>query len=182
MPLAVSRPLLDMLGARWMAGARAAGVAWDGPAGTALRALAMALSRSHGLPGTAGRRCGRVGAAAWTSCPRARRRRRSRASPSMTARASPWRADPDGGFLSGGADGRLARVQAGRSDRHRSRGGPGIAAAPLAAGGRLARRRRGAVRSCRPGRIHAQISMGTDVSSIAVAPDGARVAIAHEAA
>ena len=179
MPLAAPPPLLDMLGARWKPGARAAALAWDGAGGmTAFGlsdgSLAVARLGWDGGPTVRAREGGGAELVPPSAPPPAIARIPVHDGPCLALAA-----DPDGGFLSGGADGQVARVQADGAIDTIARVAP-LAAAPLAAG-------RGGWRLCAAGRR--LIRLGGDaraielpgaVMAVAVAPDGSCVAAVHE--
>ncbi len=176
-PLAAARPLLDLLGARWRVPVPALAVAWDAEGGSA--AFAMGDGSVVIVP------------AAWNGAPRVRPRDgggielvpgsseppdvvhlavHSTACCSITA-------DPDGGFLAGSADGRIARLRpTGEVETLESNGaGPAL----LAAG-------RGGWRVTAVGNVVRRLghgSTGIDVAGpvgcLALDPAGARLAVAH---
>ena len=86
--------------------------------------------------------------------------------------------DPDGGFLSGGEDGQLARVQADGVIDTLARFGA-VPAAPIASGA-------GGWRVCGAGSVVVRLGGGSRsvdlpdaVTALAVAPDGSRLAIGY---
>jgi WD40 repeat protein len=178
MQLDAPRPLMDLLGARWMVGARASTVAWD--AGGQLAAFGLS-------DGTLA-----VARLAWDGGPTVRPREGGGvelvppgAPPPPVARIPvhdgaclALAADPDGGFLSGGSDGQLARVQPDGTIDTLARFGA-LPAAPLAAG-------RGGWRVCAAGSVLLRLGVGSRsidlpdaIMALAVAPDGSRVAAGH---
>ena len=169
-------PLADVLGATWMVGTGTNAIAWDGAAGSAWFGLedgSLAVARSF-----------------WEGRPTVRSRDGGGAelvpasdAPPPVARISVHRgaclalaADPDAGFLSGGADGELARVSADGAIDTLARL-EGVPAAPLATG-------RGGWRVCAAGSVLVRLGAGArslelpdTITALAVAPNGARVAI-----
>jgi WD40 repeat protein len=167
-----------MLGARWRVGVPAAGVAWDlatGLAGFALSDGTLALVHPvwEGAPALKTREGGGAELIPGTAPapPAARANAHQGACLSVAA-------DPDGGFLTGGTDGRVTCVQvdgAVRAISHFDGPVPRVAAGP------------GHWRACavrrtvhRLGGAAAQIESPAPVTDLAVDPDGARLAIGHE--
>jgi WD40 repeat protein len=112
LPPTAGRALLEMLGARWRVGVSAAAVAWDvatGLAGFALSDGTLALAHPvwEGAPALRSRVGGGAELVPGTTLapPAARAKAHSAACLSIAA-------DPDGGFLTGGSDGRVTCVQA----------------------------------------------------------------------
>jgi hypothetical protein len=178
MTLAAPRPLIDLLGNRWRVDARAACVAWDAKAGLAALGLSngvLAIARlpADGGPSARLREGGGVELIQATAPPQPLAR-----IPVHDGACVALAADPDGGFLSGGSDRQLARVQAdGTIDTLGQLGDE--AAAWIACGP-------GGWRVCGAGRTLVRLGMGARtlelpnaVTALAVAPDGARVAIGH---
>ncbi len=177
---AIPRALLDMLGARWRVGARASAIAWAGSGAAAMAgyalsdgSLAVARLAWEGGPSMRPREGGGVELVPPSTPPPAIARLKVHDGAVLALAA-----DPDGGFLSGGADGQLARVQADGVIDTLARFA-GLAAAPLAAG-------KGGWRVCAAGRTLHRIGGGgrsidlpNTVTALAVAPDGSRVAIGH---
>jgi WD40 repeat protein len=175
MPLAAPPPLLDMLGARWRVGVSVASVAWDEVAAFALGdgTLALVPPSWEGAPSLRPRDGGGVELVPATAAapPAARISAHHAACLSVAA-------DPDGGFLSGGSDGRVVRVLPDAEVRviaHLDR-----AVALVAAG-------RGGWRSCAIGRTvyrfggaGSKIDLAGEVTSLAVEPAGARLAIGFD--
>jgi hypothetical protein len=114
----VHPPLLDLLGAHWQLGAAVAGIAWCGDGSLAAFALAdgaLALARAEweGGPVVAGRAGGvEVVPPSVASPPLSRVAVHRGACRALAA-------DPDGAFLSGGDDGRLARISTEGRVQHR---------------------------------------------------------------
>lgn len=174
--LAPALPLAEVLGTSWRVAARATAVAWDGAAGVAWFGLddgSVAIART-----------------AWEGRPSVRPRPGGGAELVPASGPAPsiariqvhqgaclaLAADPDGGFLSGGADGELARVAADGTIDTLARF-EGVPAAPLAAG-------RGGWRVCAAGSVLVRLGAGAKtlelpypITALAVAPNGARVAI-----
>ena len=169
-----ARPLLDLLGARWRVGVPAAAVAWDEVAGFALGDGTLAL-----VP------------PAWEGGPVLRTRKDGGAElVPLTAPAPPAArvpahrgaclsvvADPDGGFVTGGSDGRVVRVMPdaevralGHFDTAVSLVATGPGGWRAAATGRTAHRFGGDA---------SRIDVDGEVMSLAVEPSGARLAIGH---
>lgn len=178
MPLAATRPLLDLLGGRWRVAAPTTCVAWDGAgelAGFALGdgTLAMAPADWEGAPTVRRRDAGGVELVAGGAAPP------PVAGPSVHEGACrSVAADPDGGFLTGGDDGRVARVQANGTVDTIARFG-GVPAALVVAG-------RGGWRACasghtvhRLGHTTSRIEVAGPVAALALDPTGARLAIGH---
>jgi WD40 repeat protein len=178
MSMVGQRPLMELLGARWRVRARCAAIAWDAAAGLA------AFGLSDGSLA--------VAKLAWDGGPTVRPREGGGAElvppsapPPPVARIPvhdgaclALAADPDGGFLSGGEDGQLARVQADGVIDTLARFGA-VPVAAVATG-------RGGWRVCGAGPVLMRLGGGsatTDVpdaiAALCVAPDGSRVAIAH---
>ena len=177
-PFSTPQPLLDVLGARWKPGVPVLEVAWDearGVAGFALGDGSLAIAP-----------------AAWDGAPELRARENGSVELRPASRAAPAvaripvhagaclgiAADPDGGFLSGGDDGQLARVQSDGTIDVLARY-VGAWSAPLAAGA-------GGWRVCASGRTIRRIGaaprameLAAPAEVLAVAPDGSRVAIGH---
>lgn len=174
-PLAAGPPLLDLLGARWRVGVSAAAVAWDaatGLAGFALGDGTLALTHPvwEGAPALRPRQGGGMELVPGTApAPPAARVPVHRGACLVVA------ADPDGGFLTGGTDGRITRVQADADVRalaHLDGAVTQVAAGP------------GQWRACavartvhRLGGAAARIDLAAPVTSLALEPGGARVAI-----
>ena len=167
-----SRPLLDVLGARWRVGVPAVAAAWDRDgafAGFALGdgGLALAPGGWEGAPTVRAREGGGTELVPGTA-----------AAPAI-ARASVHQGaclsvagDPDAGFLTAGADGVVARVRVDGQFISLAKGTM-VASGPggwrVFAGGRAVQRVGGAA-----------VEVGGEVSSMAVDPSGARVAVARE--
>jgi hypothetical protein len=178
LPATPARPLLEVLGARWRVGVPTATVAWDvvtGLAGFALSDGTLALvhpvwegapalkaregSGAELIPGTA------------PAPPAARAKAHQGACLSVAA-------DPDGGFLTGGTDGRVTCVQADGAVRAIAHfDGP----VPRVAAG-LGHWRACAVRRTvhRLGGAAAHIEVSGAVTDLAVDPGGASLAIGYE--
>lgn len=177
MPTA-ARPLIAMLGARWMVGAQAAAIAWDAPGGVAAFALSdgsLALARPRWEGGPVVRAHAGGGAEMVPA---------SAPPPPATRIAVHQGAclalvvDPDGGFLSSGTDGQIARVQMDGVIDTLGRA-PDSSSVPLASGP-------GGWRLCASGRTLVRLGTGSrtlelpnTVTALAVAPDGSRAAIGH---
>nr|WP_294556402.1 hypothetical protein [uncultured Rhodopila sp.] len=170
-----ARPLLDLLGARWRVGVPAAAVAWDEVAGFALGdgTLALVPPAWEGAPALRPRGDGGVELVPLTApAPPAAR------VPAHRGACLAVAADPDGGFLTGGSDGRVVRVMPDAEVRalaHLDSAVPLVAAGP------------GGWRACATGRtVHrfggdaSRLDAGGAVASLAVEPSGARLAIGHE--
>jgi hypothetical protein len=178
LPATPARPLLEVLGARWRVGVPAAAVAWDvitGLAGFALSDGTLALVHPvwEGAPALKAREGGGAELSPGTASapPAARAKAHQGACLSVAS-------DPDGGFLTGGTDGRVTCVQADgvvRAIAHFD--GP---VAHVAAG--LGHWRACAVRHTvhRLGGAAAHIEVSGAVTDLAVDPAGARLAIGHE--
>jgi hypothetical protein len=178
LPATAARPLLEVLGARWRVGVPAATVAWDvvtGLAGFALSDGTLALVHPvwEGAPALKLREGGGAELIPGTAPapPAARAKAHQGACLSVAA-------DPDGGFLTGGTDGRVTCVQADgavRAIAHFDGRVAHVAAGP------------GHWRACavrrtvhRLGGAAAQIEVPAPVTAVAVDPGGARLAIGHE--
>lgn len=186
--LAARPTLTDWLGARWRVGSRAGGVAWGAAAGSEpgdAQAGLVAFALSDGTLAIARR--------AWEGAPVPRAREGGgvelvapAAPPPPIARipvhdgaALAVAADPAGGFLSIGADGQLARVQPDGTIDTLARWGSIGAVAHLATGP-------GGWRVCAAGATLIRLGVGTqcldlqgDIAGLAIAPNGACVAVAH---
>jgi WD40 repeat protein len=177
-PPTLARPLLEILGARWRVGVSAAAVAWDmttGLAGFALSDGTLALAHPvwDGAPvlrtGDGGR--AELVPATAPAPPAARAKAHQAACLSVAA-------DPEGGFLTGGADGRVTRVQADgtvRAIAHLDGPVSLVAAGP------------GHWRACavrrsvhRLGAAAARVDVPGLVSALAIDPNGARLAAGYE--
>jgi hypothetical protein len=178
MPLTAAPALLDLLGARWRVGAAAAAVAWDGTTGLAGFALGdgtLALVHPvwEGAPALRPREGGGAELVPSSApAPPAARVKAHRAACLSVA------ADPDGGFLSGGADGRVVCVEAGGSVRVLAHHGGAVA---------LVTAGRGRWRACAVGRtVHklggsaSRIELAGPVTSLAIDPAGIRLGIGHD--
>jgi len=177
-PLTATRPLLDMLGARWRVGVPAAAVAWDeatGLAGFALGDGTLALAHPvwEGAPVLRPRDGGGAELVPGTApAPPAARVKAHRGAGLAVA------ADPDGGFLTGGTDGRVTCVRADGSLRaiaHLDGAATLVAAGP------------GQCRACAAGRIvhrlggaASRIAVPAPVTSLALDPSGGRLAIGYD--
>ncbi len=178
LPATATRPLLEVLGARWRVGVPAAAVAWDvvtGLAGFALSDGTLALVHPvwEGAPALKTREGGGAELVPGTAPapPAARAKAHQGACLSVAA-------DPDGGFLTGGTDGRVTCVQvdgAVRAIAHFDGPVAHVAAGP------------GHWRACavrrtvhRLGGTVAQIEVPALVTDLAVDPGGARLAIGHD--
>lgn len=178
LPATATRPLLEMLGARWRVGVPAAAVAWDvvtGLAGFALSDGTLALVHPvwEGAPALRTREGGGAELIPGTAPapPAARAKAHHGACLSVAA-------DPDGGFLTGGTDGRVTCVQVDgtvRAIAHFDGPVPRVGAGP------------GHWRACavrrsvhRLGGAAAHIKVPATVTDLAVDPGGARLAIGHE--
>ncbi|MGD0102572.1 MAG: WD40 repeat domain-containing protein [Rhodopila sp.] len=177
MPLPLARPLLDVLGASWRVGVPVVATAWDGRGGFAGFALgdgslALAPAAWDNGPTLRPREGGGVELVPGAVAPPVAR------VPVHQGACLSVAADPDGGFLSSGADGQVARVQSDGEIRVIAQSdGP---VAMIAAGP-------GAWRACASGRtVHrvgmsaSSIDVETAVTSLALDPCGARLAISHE--
>jgi len=170
-----ARPLLDLLGARWRVGVPAAAVAWDEVAGFALGdgTLALAPPSWEGGPVLRPRKDGGVELAPATApAPPAAR------VPAHRGACLSVAADPDGGFLTGGSDGRVVRVTPDAEVR---------ALAHLDAAVSLVAAGPGGWRACATARtVHrfggdaSCLDAGEQVTALAVEPSGARLAIGHD--
>jgi len=174
---AIPRPLLDVLGARWRVGVAAGSVAWDnrrGIAGFALEDGTLALAPAE-----------------WDGGPVVRPREGSGAElvpgtavPPPVARLPVHQgaclsvvADPDVGFVTCGGDGRVSRVLADGEVRIVGRlDGPAAAIAAGRGGWLVAAIGR---RVHRLGSAAGVVEVAAEVTSLAVHPSGARVAIGH---
>lgn len=175
--LSLARPLLETLGARWRVGVSAAGVAWEmttGLAGFALRDGTLALAHPvwDGAPALRTRDRGGVELipAATPAPPAARAKAHQGACLSVAA-------DPDGGFLTGGTDGRMTRVQTdGTVQAIAHFDGPVslVAAGP-------GHWRTGTVRNTvhRLGAAASRIDVPSPVSALTIDPGGAKLAAGH---
>jgi len=177
MPLPLARPLLDVLGARWRVGVPAVAAAWDGRSGFAGFALgdgslALAPAAWDNGPTLRPRDGGGVELVPGAAAPPVAR------VPVHHGACLSVAADPDGGFLTSGADGQVARVKSDGEIRVIAQiDGP---VATIATGP-------GAWRACAIGRtVHrlgmsaSSIDVETTVTSLALDPSGARLAIADE--
>ncbi len=169
--------LLDMAGARWRVGVAAASLAWDVQgecAGFALGdgTLALAPASWDGGPVLRGRAGGGVELVPGTAqAPPVAR------VPAHRGACLSVAADADGGFLTGGSDGRVVRVLADAEVRaigHLDRPVPLVAAGP------------GGWRVCaaahavhRFGGSSGRVEVADEVTSLAIDPAGARLAIGH---
>nr|WP_294507628.1 hypothetical protein [uncultured Rhodopila sp.] len=169
-----ARPLLDLLGARWRVGVAAAAVAWDEVAGFALGdgTLALVPPSWEGGPVLRPRKDGGVELVPLTvPAPPAAR------VPAHRGACLAVVADPDGGFLSGGSDGRVVRVMP--DAEVRALGHLDIAVSLVAAGPGGWRAAAVGRRVHRFGADASRIEAGGSVASLAVEPTGARLAIGH---
>ncbi len=175
---AAAPPLLDLLGAAWLLDAPVTGVAWDGAlAGFALGdgSIAMARAEWDGAPRLRPREGGGLELAQATGPrpPVARQRVHDGACLSLAA-------DPAGGFLSGGDDGKLAHVGVvGDVDVVESYNGRWVdLVASSPAGLRAwAVGRRAHVSG--PGGPVAEIELPGAATAMAFDPSGRRLALAH---
>jgi WD40 repeat protein len=178
MPLTAAAPLLDLLGARWRVGVAAAAVAWDdttGLAGFALTDGTLVLVHPvwEGAPALRPREGGGAELVPRSApAPPAARVKAHRGACLSVA------ADPDGGFLSGGADGRVTCVQADGSVRVIAHHGEAVA---------LVTAGPGRWRACAIGRIvhklggsASRIEVAGPVTCLAVDPASGRLGIGHE--
>jgi hypothetical protein len=169
-----TRPLLDLLGARWRVGVPVAAVAWDEVAGFALGdgTLALVPPAWEGGPAVRPRKEGGVELVPGTvAAPPAARIAAHRGSCLAVV------ADTDGGFLTGGSDGRVVRVMPDAELR---------ALAHLDAAVSLLAAGPGGWRAAATGRtVHrfgadaSRIDAGGEVTALAVESSGARLAIGH---
>jgi WD40 repeat protein len=176
-PQTAARPLLDMLGARWRVGVAAASLAWDSRgecAGFALGdgTLALAPTSWEGGPVLQARNGGGVELVPATSQAPAVARL-----PAHRGACLSVAADPDGGFLTGGSDGRVVRVLAdaevraiGHLDRPVSLVAAGLGGWRVCAVARTVHRFGGS---------SGRIEVADAVTSLAIDPGGARLAIGH---
>jgi len=178
LPPTPTRPLLEILGARWRVGVPAAAVAWDtttGLAGFALSdgTLALAHPVCDGGPALRPRAGGGAELVPGTAPapPAARVKAHHGACLSVAA-------DPDGGLLTGGTDGRVTCVQADGSVRTIAYfDGP----VPLLAAGPGHWRACAVRRSVyRLGGAASRIDVPAPVTALAVDPGGTRLAIGHQ--
>jgi WD40 repeat protein len=169
-----ARPLLDLLGARWRVGVPAAAVAWDEVAGFALGdgTLALVPASREGGPVLRPRADGGVELVpATVPAPPAARVQAHRGACLAVA------ADPDGGFLTGGGDGRVVRVMPDAEVRALAHLD---AAVPLVAAGPGGWRAGSAGRTVyRFGADASRLDAAGEVTALAVEPSGARLAIGH---
>jgi len=169
--------LLDMLGARWRIGVTVASLAWDNDgtsAGFALGdgTLALAPAVWEGGPGLRARDGGGVELVPGTARAPAVAR-----VPAHRGACLSVAADPDGGFLAGGSDGRVVRVLPDAEVRaigHLDRPVSLVAAGP--GGWRVCAAGQGVQRF---GGAAGRIEVADEVTSLAIDPPGARVAIGH---
>ena len=169
-----ARPLLDLLGARWRVGAPAAAVAWDEVAGFALGdgTLALVPPSWEGGPVLRPRKAGGVELAPATApAPPAAR------VPAHRGACLAVVADPDGGFLSGGSDGRVVRVMPDAEVRALAHLDSAVRLVAAGPGGWRAAGIGGTVH--RFGADASRIDTGGAVTSLAVESSGARLAIGH---
>lgn len=170
-------PLLDALGARWRVGVRAESAAWDAAgtyAGFALGdgSLALAPATWDGGPALRARQGGGAELIpATTAAPPVAR------VPVHRNRCLSVAADPAGGFLTGGADGRIARVQTNGAfeviahlDSAATHLTAGAGGWRVVANGQTIQRLGGEA---------AKIDLPAPVASLALEPSGARLAIGH---
>ena len=175
---AIPRPLLDVLGARWRVGVAANAVAWDvgrGYAGFALGdgSLAVAPAGWEGGPMVRPRDGGGAELVPGTVPPPPVLRVGAHQGACLSVAA-----DPDGGFLTGGADGLVAHVLADGEVRPIGRlGGPVGSIATGRGGWRVCASGR---RVYRVGASGSTIEVGGEVKSLAVHPSGDRLAIGHD--
>jgi len=174
----VAPPLLDQLGARWLVGVPATAVAWDvttGLAGFALDDGTLALVHPvwDGAPALRPREgAGATLVPATAPAPPAARVQAHYGACLAVA------ADPDGGFLTGGADGRVTCVQPDGSLRALAHFDGKVSLVATGPG----RWRACAVRN----RVHrlggsaAVLDVAAAVTALAVDPSGARLAIGHQ--
>jgi hypothetical protein len=178
LPATAARPLLEVLGGRWGVGVPTAAVAWDvvtGLAGFALSDGTLALVHPvwEGAPALKAREGGGAELIPGTAPapPAARAKAHQGACLSVAA-------DPDGGFLTGGTDGRVTCVQADgavRAIAHFDGPVAHVAAGPGHWRGCAVRRT-----VYRLGGAAAHIEVAVAVTDLAVDPGGARLAIGHE--
>jgi WD40 repeat protein len=178
LPPTVAPPLLDQLGARWLVGVPATAVAWDvttGLAGFALGDGTLALAHPvwDGAPALRPREGGGATLVPGTApAPPAARVQAHRGTCLAVA------ADPDGGFLTGGADGRVTCVQPDGSLRAVAHFDGKVSLVVTGPG----HWRACAVRSKvhRLGGTPAVIDLAAPVTALALDPSGARLAIGHQ--
>jgi hypothetical protein len=178
MPLIASRPLLDLLGGRWKVGAPVSSVAWDRAGalvcfGLGDGSLAIAGAGWEGAPSLRPRPGGGVELVQATARPPALARVLVHRGACLSVAA-----DPDGGFLSGGDDGQLARVQADGTIETLARS-PGAWMAPVACGPGGWRVYATGKAVHRLAAVPRTIVLPARCEALAVAPDGARIAIGH---
>jgi WD40 repeat protein len=178
LPPTAAPPLLDQLGARWLVGVPATAVAWDvttGLAGFALGDGTLALVHPvwDGAPTLHSREGGGVTLVPGTApAPPAARVQAHRGTCLAVA------ADPDGGFLTGGADGRVACVQPEGSLRAIAHFDGKVSLVATGPGYWRACAFRNRVH--RLGGSAADIDVATPVTALAIDPSGARLAIGHQ--
>lgn len=178
--MAVNPPLIGLLGAQWDLGARIVGAAWSGDGAVAAFGIAdgtVALARAEWQGGPQLRQ--RAGGGVEVSPPTEPNPPLSRVRVHENA-CRALVADPAGGFLSGGADGRLVRLGADGAAETLD-AFPGRAVDCVAAG---RAGRRAAASGCdvlviRESRQSFQTSAA--VAALAFDPDGHHLAIAHQA-
>jgi hypothetical protein len=178
MPHAATRPLLDLLGARFRVPVPATAAAWDAGGGTAAfgfadGSVALVAAQWEGAPTVRARPGGGVELVPGTGGK----------PPEIAHRAvhdgacRTIAANPDGGFLTGGEDAMVARLPAG--------GGEATVLVPAADGGpALVAAGRGGWRVAAIGnRVQrlggGGVAIAGQATAVAVDPTGARVAIAH---
>jgi WD40 repeat protein len=170
-------PLIDMLGARWVAEAPVVALAWDTAgrhAGFALGdgTLALAAGEWRGGPGLKPRQGGGVEFVQPTEPP-APLARFSMHDGSCLALA----ADPEGGFLSGGDDGRLVHLNVdGTSEMLVDTAGEWI---DLVAAGPAGRAYTSGRRAHWLGTTQASLALSGTATALAFDPTGRQLAISH---
>ena len=183
----VQPPLIDLLGAAWQLGAPVVGVAWESPwsAGQPLAAfglgdgaVALARARWEGGPEIGQRPDGGVELVlARAPRPPVARVQAHKAGPGTPGGGClTLTSDPTGGFLSGGADGKLVRLSAQGETRPRSEfGGRPVTFVASGGAGRFA------FASGRDMRTTTGQALGLPSAVVALAydPDGRRLAVAH---
>lgn len=175
MPQTMARPLLDILGARWRVGVAAAAVAWDtatGLAGFALSdgTLAIAHPVWPGAPTVRPAAGGGVEVVPGTAAAPPAARVKAHANTCVSVAA-----DPGGGFLTGGTDGRVMQVQVDGTVRALAHQGGPISMVVAGPGRWRAFALRDSVH--RVGGAADQIKLPGPVSALALSPDGSQLAI-----
>ncbi len=172
------RSLLDLLGARWTLGAPVTAVAWDASAGVAAAGLgdgtvAFARAAWEGAPSLGERPGGGLELVPATAPPPPLARAGAHEGACLA-----FAAEPDGGFLSGGDDGRLVYLDASGDTLTLERIAGGwvdqVAAGP---GGARAFAVRRTVRRLGPGA--GELALPSSVSALAFDPSGGLLAIGH---